>query len=676
MFDEVHYWQLVRDDAGHIKTWRLLDINPAAEQSWGMTREEVMGKTAEEIFSPTARDLFMPIVTKIFSEGVAYNWETYFPDLDQYLKMTSIPLGDYFISTGVNITDLVKARKAAEEKEDSLRFVLEVSELGFWSHDIVTNQIVHSLKHDQQFGYENILSEWSYDKLLDHIVEEDKSRVHRAYKKSQMTGGDYDVEFRCQWPDKSIHWLWSKGRFISDADGNVIRAAGIQKDITAKKTTEQEIEKLAFYDPLTKLPNRRLITERLKEALLVTSQRSKKCGAVLFVDLDNFKDLNDSLGHNIGDLLLQEVAERLKTCVRGDDSVGRLGGDEFVILLDNLSDKKVDAAAQTQVIANKMLSALNELYQFDVYQYHNTISIGVTLFGEHVLELEELLKQADIAMYKAKELGGNNVCFFDYQMQEEVYHRTEMERDLRTAIECNQFQLFFQVQVDDTGVALGAESLIRWPHPNRGLVSPSEFIPIAEKSDLILSIGQWVLNTACLQLKEWEKSSLTSSLSLSVNVSAKQFHQPNFAEQVLAIVKRHALNPNKLKLELTESMLIEDVQKIIVTMQALTAIGIRFELDDFGTGYSSLQHLKNLPLHRLKIDQSFVRDISHDISDQAIVRTIIAMTQAMGLGVIAEGVETEEQRLRLQHKGCKHYQGYLFGKPLPIDEFEASLTKS
>jgi diguanylate cyclase (GGDEF)-like protein len=673
MFDEVHYWQLVR--VGNIKTWRLLDINPAAEQSWGKTREEVIGKTAEEIFSPTARDLFMPIVTKIFTEGVAYNWETYFPDLDQYLKMTSIPLGDYFISTGVNITDLVKARKVAEEKEYSLRFVLEVSELGFWNHDIQTNKITRSLKHDQQFGYKDMLPEWSYDTFLDHIVEEDRRRVNRTYKKSLMTGGNYDVEFRCQWPDKSIHWLWCKGRFISNADGNVIRAAGIQSEITAKKDTEQEIENLAFYDPLTKLANRRLITERLNQAL-ASSRRTKKWGALLFIDLDNFKDLNDSLGHKFGDLLLQQVAERLNSCVRENDSVGRLGGDEFVILLDNLSDKKVDAAAQIQVIAKKMLSALNELYQLDTYEYHNTVSIGVTLFGQHVLELEELLKQADIAMYKAKESGRNNVCFFDYKMQEEVYHRTKMERDLRTALECNQFQLFFQVQVDDTGATLGAESLIRWQHPNRGLVSPGEFIPIAEKSDLILSIGQWVLNTACLQLKEWEKSSLTSSLTLSVNVSAKQFHQPYFAEQVLATVKRHAINPNKLKLELTESMLIEDVQKIIVTMKALTDIGIRFELDDFGTGYSSMQHLKNLPLHRLKIDQSFVRDISHDISDQAIVRTIIAMTQGMGLEVIAEGVETEDQRLRLHNKGCKQYQGYLFGKPLPVNEFEALITKS
>ncbi|AEP28351.1 diguanylate cyclase/phosphodiesterase with PAS/PAC and GAF sensor(s) [Glaciecola nitratireducens FR1064] len=669
MFDEVHYWQLVRDDNGNIKTWRLRAINPAAQKSWGMTLEEVIGKTTEEIFSPNSRDLFMPIVNKIFSEGVPHTWETYFPDKDQYLKMTSVPLGDHFISTGVDITDLVKARKEAEEKEESLKFVLDVSELGYWDHDIQTNQTSRSLKHDQQFGYAEMLPEWHHETLLNHIVKEDRERVDRVYKKSVLSGGDYDVEFRCKWPDKKIHWLWCKGRFITNAKGDVIRSVGIQADITAKKYAGAKIEKLAFYDPLTKLPNRRLITERLKHAL-TNRKRSRDYGALLFVDLDHFKDLNDSLGHSIGDLLLQQVADRLRNCLRGVDSVGRLGGDEFLVLIDDLSQEKVTAASQVQVIANKVLSALNQAYQLDGYEYHNTPSIGVTLFGEHALKLDELLKQADIAMYKAKESGRNTVCFFDYKMQEEVYYRTKMDYDLRTAIQRNQFQLYYQVQVDDKGSPLGAEALIRWLHPSRDLVSPGDFIPIAEESDLILSIGLWVLDAACAQLKRWEKNPLKSALTLSVNISAKQFHQPHFVEQVLTAIKRHNINPNRLRLELTESMLVKDIDSIIASMTKLASIGIRFELDDFGTGYSSLQLLKKLPIDRLKIDQSFVRDIVHDSSDQAIVRTVIAMAESLGLGVIAEGVETKEQWLRLQKKGCKRYQGYLFSKPIPIEEFE------
>ena len=444
---------------------------------------------------------------------------------------------------------------------------------------------------------------------------------------------------------------------------------------TQKMEAQDAIYDLAFYDTLTKLPNRRLLLDRLKQAH-AASMRSGRQGALLLLDLDHFKTLNDTLGHHIGDLLLQLVAERISANVRQGDTVARFGGDEFVILLENLSEQAFEAAALTTTIAEKILSALNQPYQLAMHQYSNTPSIGATLFNGHDFAIDELLKQADIAMYQSKTEGRNTLRFFDTKMQEAIATRVDLEHELRKALELQQFQLHYQVQIDITGKPIGAEALIRWLHPERGMISPLNFIPMAEETGLILPIGQWVLDTACAQLKLWEQNELTQYLTLSVNVSAKQFHQASFVAQVQATVMRYAIDPSLLNLELTESMLLEDVNSMIVKMNTLREISIRFELDDFGTGYSSLQYLKQLPLYQLKIDQSFVRDIAIDSSDRALVRTIITMAHNLELEVIAEGVETSDQHQFLKNNGCTHYQGYLFGKPVPIDAFEALLRKS
>jgi diguanylate cyclase (GGDEF)-like protein len=394
----------------------------------------------------------------------------------------------------------------------------------------------------------------------------------------------------------------------------------------------------------------------------------------MFIDLDYFKTINDTLGHNIGDLLLQQVASRLAACVRKSDTLARLGGDEFVVLLENLSEKILEAAAQAKVIGDKMLDALRQTYQLAKHEYYGTASIGVTLFdGCEVIGIDELFRQADIAMYQAKDCGRNHLRFFDPDMQKMINANASLTMDLRNALEQRQFQLYYQVQVDALAQPIGAEVLIRWQHPKHGLVSPYDFIPLAEQTGLILPIGQWVLETACAQLKAWEQDESTCNLTLSINVSAKQFHQVNFVSQVKNAVQYHNINPAKLKLELTESMLADNLEQIITAMNALNAIGIRFSLDDFGTGYSSLQYLKRLPLFQLKIDQSFVRDITFDNNDRALVLTIINMANSLGLEVIAEGVETKEQQLLLLHKGCLHFQGYLFGKPSPIKQFEEAL---
>ena len=461
---------------------------------------------------------------------------------------------------------------------------------------------------------------------------------------------------------------------VRDINNTITHYVASLMDITLSKAASDEIKSLAFYDPLTSLPNRRLLVDRLNQAL-VSSARSGNNAALLFLDLDHFKTLNDTLGHAIGDLLLQKVAHRLTACVREGDTVARLSGDEFVVLLEGLSEHSLEAATQVDAIGHKILAALNQTYQLDIHEYHNTASIGVALFNEHQLGIEGLLKQADIAMYNAKAAGRNTLCFFEPQMQETITSRALMESELRTAIDIWQFQLYYQVQVDNLGRSLGAEALIRWLHPEHGLVSPFKFIPLAEETGLILHIGRWVLETACIQLKCWQQDELTRYLSLSVNVSAKQFRQPDFVAQVHMTVQTHSINPMLLKLELTESILLEDIDAIIVTMNALNEIGIRISLDDFGTGYSSLQYLKQLPIYQLKIDQSFVRDIPSDPNDALMVQTIINMAQNFSLNVIAEGVETIEQLAFLKEHGCMAYQGYLFSKPLPIEQFNALLRR-
>jgi diguanylate cyclase (GGDEF)-like protein/PAS domain S-box-containing protein len=462
---------------------------------------------------------------------------------------------------------------------------------------------------------------------------------------------------------------------VKDKNDVLINYVASLMDITVSKAAEDEIRNLAFYDTLTRLPNRRLLLDRLRHALM-SSARSGNAGALLFIDLDNFKTLNDTLGHDIGDQLLQEVALRLTNCVREGDTVGRLGGDEFVVMLKDLSGQSLEAAAQTEAVGEKILCTLRQSYLLATHEYHSTASIGATLFSDDQLEMDELMKQADIAMYQAKKAGRNALRFFDPQMQDSINARADLEGELRKALENRQFILYYQIQVDSAGRPMGAETLIRWIHPERGMVSPVQFIPLAEETGLILPIGLWVLETACAQIKAWQQNELTRDLVLAVNVSARQFRQADFVAQVQAVVQHHAIKPGRLKLELTEGMLLENIEEIIVTMNALKEIGIQFSLDDFGTGYSSLQYLKLLPLDQLKIDQSFVRDITFDSSDRAIVGTIIAMAHGLDLNVIAEGVETEEQRLLLLSKGCAHFQGYLFSKPVPVAQFEALLKQA
>jgi len=427
-------------------------------------------------------------------------------------------------------------------------------------------------------------------------------------------------------------------------------------------------------DPLTGLPNRKLLMDRIRQAIAASS-RSGQHGGVMLIDLDKFKNLNDTQGHDAGDMLLKEVAQRLTACVRKGDTVARLGGDEFVVVVVDIGTKVAEAAVAMELIGEKVLVSLGEAYKLSRVNHTCTASVGLTLFQGDAATVDDLLKQADLAMYRAKDTGRNACRFFDPNMEVAMQERAAMERDLQRALAEQQFELHYQVQVGADGRAQGAEVLLRWHHPELGMVPPGAFIPLAEETGLILPIGQWVLETACRQMAQWAAHPMAAGLKLAVNVSARQFNQPHFVEQVGATLARTGADPNRLELELTESMLVENVPELIDKMFALKMKGVGFSLDDFGTGYSSLSYLKRLPLDQLKIDQSFVRDVLTDPNGAAIVRTIVALANALGLGVIAEGVETQAQRTFLAEAGCNAYQGYFFSRPLPVADFEAALFR-
>lgn len=531
-------------------------------------------------------------------------------------------------------------------------------------------------------------------------------RVNRAF--SQLTGYPADevigktpallksdrhdaAFFRSMWEHllQTNHWqgeIWDRRKngeifpawmnisAVLGKDGEVTNYVGTFVDFTERKQVESEIYHLAFYDTLSELPNRRLLLDRLRQAI-ASGARNKTGGALLFIDLDNFKTLNDTRGHAIGDLLLVEVAERLQGCVREGDTVARFGGDEFVLLLEGLSDEPARAAVQARGVGEKVLNVLFQPYLLDGVEFHSSSSMGITLFSDYKQDIDELLKQADTAMYEAKKSGRNTLRFFDPAMQEELEARAQTEGGLREALRNQEFKLYYQMQVDHQSGIVGAEVLLRWIHPQRGLISPVQFIPLAEETGLILPIGQWVLENACSQIKAWEASPRTRALKLAVNVSGRQFRQADFVEQVSEVLRRSAIDPSRLKLELTESIVLDDIADSIAKMQALRDLGVSFSMDDFGTGYSSLAYLTQLPLNQLKIDQSFVRHIGDRQSDAAIVQTIIGMAGNLGLEVIAEGVETQEQRDFLAENGCYLYQGYFFGKPVPLEEFTRQLDR-
>lgn len=585
----------------------------------------------------------------------------------------------YVESTGVNMLGnpeikgvLVSMRNISERKQAEID--LRIAATAFESQEgmIITDAQSVILRVNRAF---TIITGYSAEEVIGKKPSLFQSGRHNAAFYADMWEsihrmGAWEGEIWNQRKNGEIYPEYLTITAVKDSNGIVTNYVATFNDITIHKAAADEIERLAFYDCLTHLPNRQLLRDRLITAL-AASHRSGRKGALLFIDMDNFKTLNDTLGHDVGDLLLQQIAQRLVSCMHEGDTVARLGGDEFVVMLEDLSKQTLDSAAQTEVFGNKILASLNQPYQLDALEYHCTPSIGATLFSGHEQSIDDLLKQGDIAMYQAKASGRNTFRFFDPQMQASINARARLEKDLRIALADNQFILYYQPQVCRDHRVIGAEALIRWQHPLRGLVSPLDFIPLAEETDLILPIGQWVLEMACTQIKTWENNGHFKHLQLSVNVSARQFRQPDFVEQVSQILRRSDINPDKLKLELTESVVLDDIDECVRKMHALREIGVRFSMDDFGAGYSSLSYLTQLPLDQLKIDQSFIFNIGVKETDAVIVQTIIGMAKNLSMDVIAEGVETEAQHAFLEQHGCPVYQGNLFSKPVPIERFES-----
>ncbi len=658
---------------------RIVYVNPAATRIWGAAAaEELLGSRIQSRFHPQFLASEGARMQAILHKGLhAPVRQSKYLRLDGRaidVETQAMPIGFGDAPAVLISFQDISARKLTEttlrDSEDRFRILTQLSSDWYWEQDEQHRFVMLSGSVTASTGL-NLAdcvgkTHWDLPTLnVSGSVWERHRRLLAAHQEFR--------DFEIRWPDSNgrMHWSSISGAPMFTSNGVFRGYRGVGRDVTAQKLAADQIHRLAFYDPLTGLPNRRLLQEQLKKSLQINS-RHRMRGALLFIDLDNFKTLNDTLGHDVGDVLLQQVAERLSTCVRESDTVARLGGDEFVVVLDDLDGDALDAAAQAEGIGKKILGSLNAPYQLAGREHRSSPSIGITLMGEATQSVDDLLKQADLAMYQAKAAGRNTLRFFDIAMQSDVDSRVAMESDLRDGLQGGEeLELHFQPMVNVQGQVTGAEALVRWQQPQRGLVMPTEFIPLAEATGLILPLGRWVLNTACEQLARWASDPVTSHLSLAVNVSARQLREPDFVAQVASALQRSGAPAQRLRLELTETVLVHRVEDIIVKMKELRTMGVGFSLDDFGTGYSSLNYLKQLPLELLKIDHSFVQDVLNDTNDAAIARTIVGLGHSLGLSVVAEGVETEAQRAFLANIGCFCYQGFLFAEPLPIDAFNA-----
>ncbi len=566
----------------------------------------------------------------------------------------------------VGIMHDITARKLYEEQ-------LRVAAVAFETQDaiMITDEKSNIVRVNNAFTEITGFKSWEVQGLNPRIMSSGRhdQEFYKEMWQQLLEKGSWAGEIWDRRKSGEIYPKWMTITAVKDEAGRTVNYVALFSDITERKRNEEEIRGLAFYDALTQLPNRRLFMDRIQNAM-AASVRNGDFGALLFIDLDRFKVLNDTLGHDYGDLLLIEVAERIRQCVREVDTVARLGGDEFVVVLEGIGAHREEASHKAGLVAEKIRESLAHPYQLKEHEHYTSPSIGVELFHDGVESQDDLIKHADVAMYQAKNAGRNTVRFYDPSLQHDLDTRAMLENDLRRAIENDELQLHYQVQVDNERKLVGVEALLRWQHPTRGMIPPAKFIPVAEESMLIVELGDWVLHHACAQLALWSVDPLKSGLTMAVNVSAHQFAAHDFVAHLASILQRHGVAPNRLKLELTEGVVLNDITDVVKKMQALKDLGVQLSLDDFGTGYSSLSYLKKLPLDQLKIDRSFVRDITVDQSDAGMVQSIIDMAKNFRHDVIAEGVETEAQLSFLKHNACMAYQGYFFSKPIPLDELE------
>jgi len=667
---------------------RILHCNERFAEIIGYPLEEACKLTFQQITPPEDLGESVGVLKLMLSEAsITPSWEKRYVRKDGSLTWIRLTVSTRRDSEGralhfISVVEDINARKAAErrlaEAQQALRTSEERYRMAFHTSldAIAINRLEDGNYTDVNPAFLQITG-YSREEIVGHtsldlgmwVDPSDRSKMTAA-----LLHGSVCRNLQAQFRKKDGTLLWGlMSASIIEIDG-VPSLLSLTRDISDTKAAEEQIANLAFYDTLTHLPNRHLLLERLRQTLAPgTGTRRRR--ALLLIDIDDFKTVNDTLGHPTGDLILQEVARRLVACIREPDTVARLGGDEFVVMLEDLSESPKEAAAQAEAVGEKILGLLAQPYFLADRECRSTSSIGITVFPAQSERTSDVLQKADIALDQAKAAGPNSMRFFAPALQAAVHARAALEQDLRRAIKDNQFVLYYQPQVDSTHM-IGAEALVRWNHPGRGLLFPDEFIPLAEQTGLILPLGNWVLVTACAQIAAWRHAAGTAQITVSVNISARQFRQPDFVEQVLAAIDCTGADPHFLELELTESLLVENVEDVIAKMTRLKAHGVRFSLDDFGTGYSSLAYLKRMPLDQLKIDRSFVRDILVDDSSCAIAQTIISLSKAMGLSVIAEGVELEEQRKLLITLGCQSFQGYLFSRPVPLIDFEVLLMSS
>ncbi len=658
---------------------RFLFVSAAVQSLFGVNEAQALANP-RSIFDPIHPDDFSSlraVAREASASSTAFQFEVRLRaqgSAQRWVLVDAVPQvlasgGTLWCGSAIEITSHKATIAKLQESETRFRALTELTSDWYWEQDenmrfVRIDGNTPSGMPIQDAGY---IGKTRWDAGPQGLTPEQWD-AHRAQLAAREIFHDFELQ-RLR-PDGVVTWVAVSGAPMLDADGKFKGYRGTGRNIDARKKAEADIERLAFFDALTGLPNRRLLLDRLNQSVAARA-RHHTHGALLFIDLDNFKVLNDTMGHQMGDVLLQQVAARLADCVRAIDTVARLGGDEFVVMLEELNHDATDAAAHAELVAKKILNSLNTPYQLGGQVHHSSPSIGVALFSEHQ-SVDEMLKRADLAMYQAKAAGRNTVRFFDPVMQAAATARAVLEADLRKGLLRREFVLYYQPVVDADRHTIGVEALVRWRHPQRGMVSPAEFIPVAEQAGLILPLGQWVLETACEQLVAWNNSPATRQLTMAVNVSARQFRHPEFSAQLLALLRLSGANPYRLKLELTESLLLTDIEDAIAKMTELRSIGVSFALDDFGTGYSSLSYLKRLPLDLLKIDQSFVRDVLTDPNDAAIARTVLSLAHSLELGVVAEGVESEGQRDFLLAAGCKAFQGYLFGRPVPVEQLQLS----
>ena len=648
---------------------RLTYMNEESEQLLLHRSHELLGQEVWRVLVSDKEQHLKMQLHKAIATQRRIEFEAFYPGLGKWLEVRAHPFAE---GLAVYLRDVSTRRKSQEQLMLLETCIARLNDIVLIAEAVPGSQQVPYIvfvnqAFEQQTGYsrQDMLGQTPRKLFGPTTSAGEFQRIAAALKRSGQARRELVIHRK----DGSCFWLELEIVQVLATASERMHWVAVGRDITQRKTAADAIHQLAFYDPLTSLPNRLLLMNRL-EQVLAQSTATRPQGALMFVDVDKLKALNDTLGHHKGDLLLQQVATRLSSCVDDTATVARLGGDEFVVLLPDLGQDATTALMKARKLAENVLSQLREPFDLGGHQHYTTSSIGVTPLNGGQASVSDVLKRADLAMYQAKTLGRNNLCFFDPAMQAAVNANAAASADLHHAMKNQEFVLHYQPQVDRQGRVIGVEALMRWQNPRRGLVMPVDFIPLAEENGLILPLGQWALATACDQLAHWAGQPHADHLSISVNVSARQFRDPEFVDRVMAEIRRTGIRADLLRLELTESLLADGVEVTLARMHLLRALGVTLAMDDFGMGYSSLSMLKRLPLDQLKIDRSFIADVLYDPADAAISRTIITLAHSLRLNVVAEGVETQTQFDFLLREGCNQFQGFLFSRALPIEQLQ------